>query len=149
MTNHERLMRAALEEAKLAVAEGEVPVGAVIARGEEILARAHNRREQLADPTAHAEMLAIREAARVLGTRRLSDCTLYVTLEPCPMCAGALIMADLSACYFGTSDERQGCVESIYAIPSDPAFYHHVRCVGGLLEAECRTLIQTFFKKRR
>ena len=149
MTDHERFMRVALGEAGLAAAEGEVPVGAVIVRGDKILSQAHNRREQLNDPTAHAEILAIREAARVLQTRRLSDCTLYVTLEPCPMCAGALMMATLAACYFGANDERQGCVESVYALPSDPAFYHRVPCVGGLLEAECRALIQTFFQTRR
>ncbi len=149
MTDHERSMHAALREAELAAAEGEVPVGAVIVRGGEIIARAHNTREQENDPTAHAEMLAIRKAAEVLGTRRLSDCTLYVTLEPCPMCAGALIMAQLAACYFGASDERQGCVESIYCIPSDPAFYHHVPCTGGLLEQESQALLQTFFAKRR
>jgi tRNA(adenine34) deaminase len=149
MTGHERWMRAALEEAGLAAAEGEVPVGAVVVRGGEILSRAHNTREQGNDPTAHAEILAIRKAAEALGTRRLSDCTLYVTLEPCPMCAGALLMAELSACYFGASDERQGCVESVYCIPSDPAFYHNVPCVGGLLEAECQALLQTFFAQRR
>ncbi len=149
MTDHERYMRLALKEAGLAAAEGEVPVGAVIVRGDEILAQAHNRREQLHDPTAHAEMLAIREAAEKLCDRRLSGCTLYVTLEPCPMCAGALVMANLGACYFGASDERQGCVESVYAIPSDPAFFHHVRCYGGLLEPESQALLQDFFKSRR
>ncbi len=149
MTDHERYMRMALAEAELAAAQGEVPVGAVIVRGGEILARTHNRREQTQDPTAHAEMLAIREAAAKLSDRRLSGCTLYVTLEPCPMCAGALVMAKLAACYFGANDERQGCVESVYAIPADPAFYHRVPCVGGLLEAECKALLQTFFETRR
>ncbi len=149
MSDHERYMRAALQEARLAAAEGEVPVGAVIVRGGEIIASVHNTREQENDPTAHAEILAIRRAASVLGTRRLSDCTLYVTLEPCPMCAGALIMAKLAACYFGASDARQGCVESVYCIPSDPAFYHQVPCYGGLLEAESQALLQTFFAERR
>lgn len=149
MTEHERYMRMALEEAKLAAAEGEVPVGAVIVRGDEILAASHNRREQAKDPTAHAEILAIREAAAKLGSRRLTGCTLYVTLEPCPMCAGALVMAQLDTCYFGVNDERQGCVESVYAIPQDPAFYHRVRCAGGLLEDECKALMQTFFTTRR
>ncbi|MBN1778037.1 MAG: nucleoside deaminase [Clostridiales bacterium] len=149
MTAHERYMRIALREAELAATEGEVPVGAVIVRGDEVLARTHNTREQANDPTAHAEMLAIREAAGKLGSRRLAGCTLYVTLEPCPMCAGAMIMANLSACYFGARDERQGCVESIYALPSDPAFFHSVRCTGGLLEDECKALMQTFFESRR
>lgn len=149
MTDHERYMRIALKEAALAAAEGEVPVGAVIVRGDAILAQTHNRREQLRDPTAHAEMLAIREAAEKLGTRRLSDCTLYVTLEPCPMCAGALVMACLDACYFAANDEKQGCVESVYALPADPAFYHRVRCSGGLLEDDAKALLQTFFQTRR
>jgi tRNA(adenine34) deaminase len=149
MTDHEHFMTIALEEARLAAAEGEVPVGAVIVRGDEILSRAHNRREQLRDPTAHAEMLAIRGAAAGLGDRRLTGCALYVTLEPCPMCAGAMVMANLSACYYGASDERQGCVESVYAIPQDPAFFHRVRCAGGLLESESQALLQTFFKAQR
>jgi len=149
MTEHERYMRIALAEAVLAAAEGEVPVGAVIVRGDTILSQTHNRREQTQDPTAHAEMLAIREAALKLGNRRLEGCTLYVTLEPCPMCAGALVMAKLDACYFGASDEQQGCVGSVYLIPQDPAFYHRVRCAGGLLEDECKALMQTFFTARR
>jgi tRNA(adenine34) deaminase len=149
MTDHERYMRIALEEAVLAAAEGEVPVGAVIVRGDTILSQTHNRREQTQDPTAHAEMLALREAALKIGSRRLSGCTLYVTLEPCPMCAGALVIADLSACYFGASDEQQGCVGSVYLIPQDPAFYHRVRCAGGLLEDECKALMQAFFTTRR
>ncbi len=149
MTDHERLMRAALAQAQLAAAQGEIPVGAVIAHEGTIIAQAHNRREQLADPTAHAEILAIRQAAEALHSRRLTGCTLYVTLEPCPMCAGAMIMACLDACYFGASDERQGCVESLYALPSDPAFYHRVRCVGGLLQNECQALLQAFFQDKR
>ena len=149
MTAHERFMRIALQEAELAAAQGEIPVGAVIVRGDAILARTHNLREQTHDPTAHAEMLAIRDAAAALQNRRLTDCTLYVTLEPCPMCAGAMVMACLSACYFGADDERQGCVESVYALPSDPAFYHHVRCIGGLLQDECQALLQTFFAGKR
>ncbi len=149
MTDHERFMRIALAEAKLAAKEGEVPVGAVIVRGGEILAQTHNRREQLHDPTAHAEMLAIREASARLESRRLTGCTLYVTLEPCPMCAGAMMMACLDACWFGANDERQGCVESVYALPADPTFYHPVRCGGGLLHDECQALMQTFFKQRR
>ena len=129
-------MRLALEEAQAALSQGEVPVGAVVAQGERVLSRAHNLREQTQDPTAHAEMLAIRQAARALGARRLTGCTLYVTLEPCPMCAGAMVMACLDQCYFGARDTRQGCAESVYALTSDPAFYHRLPCVGGLLEAE-------------
>lgn len=146
---HEALMRQALEEAQKAFDEGEIPVGAVIARKGEIIARAHNLREQTGDPTAHAEMLAIRQAAQRLGGRRLNECTLYVTLEPCPMCAGAMVMACLNKCYFGARDERQGCCESVYALPADPAFYHRVPCIGGLLEAEASHLLKQFFRARR
>jgi len=146
---HEQLMREALKEAQLAFEEGEIPVGAVIAQGGEIIARAHNLREQTGDPTAHAEVLAIREAARALGGRRLNQCTLYVTLEPCPMCAGAMVMACLNKCYFGAKDERQGCCESVYALTNDPAFYHRVPCIGGLLEAEASRLLKDFFLARR
>ena len=146
---HEELMREALAEAQLAYEEGEIPVGAVIAHGGEIIARAHNLREQTGDPTAHAEVLAIREAAKALGGRRLSGCTLYVTLEPCPMCAGAMVMAYLNKCYFGAKDERQGCCESVYALTSDPAFYHRVPCIGGLMEAEASQLLKNFFHARR
>ena len=149
MTAHEGFMTVALEEAAMAAAQGETPVGAVVVRAGEIIARTHNAREQLCDPTAHAEILALRLAAQKLGTRRLSDCSLYVTLEPCPMCAGAMVMACLGACYFGASDPRQGCCESIYALPNDPAFYWHVRCVGGLLAAPSQALLKTFFEARR
>ncbi len=142
-------MRLALEEARAALSQGEVPVGAVVAQGERVLSRAHNLREQTQDPTAHAEMLAIRQAARALGARRLTGCTLYVTLEPCPMCAGAMVMACLDQCYFGARDTRQGCAESVYALTSDPAFYHRLPCVGGLLEAEAAALLRRFFDIRR
>ena len=142
-------MRLALEEARAALSQGEVPVGAVVAQGERVLSRAHNLREQTQDPTAHAEMLAIRQAARALGARRLTGCTLYVTLEPCPMCAGAMVMACLDQCYFGARDTRQGGAESVYALTSDPAFYHRLPCVGGLLEAEAAALLRRFFDTRR
>jgi len=146
---HEELMREALKEAQKAFDEGEIPVGAVMAYGGEIIARAHNLREQTGDPTAHAEVLAIREAAKAMGGRRLNQCTLYVTLEPCPMCAGAMVMACLNKCYFGARDERQGCCESVYALTNDPAFYHRVPCIGGLLEAEASRLLKDFFLARR
>ena len=149
MTPHAQMMRLALLEAEQAAAEGEIPVGAVLACEGTVVARAHNQREALSDPTAHAEMLALRAGAQALGHRRLSDCTLYVTLEPCPMCAGAMVMACLGDCYFSASDARQGCCESIYALPSDPAFYWHVRCVGGLLAAESEALLKDFFGRRR
>lgn len=146
---HERYMRLALEEAQKAYALGEVPVGAVLVQGERLLCRAHNLREQRQDPTAHAELLAIQEASRILGRRKLGDCTLYVTLEPCPMCAGAMIMAGLGACFFGAADTRQGCVESLYCLCDDASFYHNVACCGGILEEEAQRLLLSFFKERR
>ena len=149
MTKHESMMREALLEAAKAFEAGEIPVGAVVEHGGQIIARAHNLREATGDPTAHAEVLAIREAARVLGGRRLNDCTLYVTLEPCPMCAGAMVMACLGKCYFAARDERQGCCESLYALPQDPAFYHRLPCIGGLMEAEASEMMRRFFQARR
>lgn len=142
-------MRAALGEAAQALALGEVPVGAVVVRDGEIVARAHNERETGGDPTAHAEVLAIRRAARALGRRRLSDCTLYVTLEPCPMCAGAIAMARLGEVVFGAYDERAGCCGSLYALTEDAAFGAVIPSSGGLLEEECRALLDRFFAAKR
>ena len=149
MTEHERYMRMALEQARQAFDADETPVGAVIVRNGEFIAAERNRREESNDPTAHAEVLALRAAAQRLGTRRLNDCTLYVTLEPCPMCAGAMVMSCLGRCFFGASDERQGCCESVYALPNDPAFYHRLPCIGGLLAEEAQALLKDFFAKRR
>lgn len=149
MTQHEEMMLEALKEAQKAFQKGEIPVGAVMVKEGRIIARAHNLRETTGDPTAHAEVLAIREAAQALGGRRLSGCTLYVTLEPCPMCAGALVMACVERCYFGAKDERQGCCESLYALTQDPAFYHRLPCIGGLMEEEASELLRQFFRSRR
>ena len=145
----ETFMLLALEEARLALAEGETPVGCVIVRDGRIIARGHNRRHNDHDPTAHAEILAIRRAASVLGDWRLSGCTLYVTLEPCPMCAGAILMARLSRLVFGASDPAQGCAGSVYRIPEDPAFSHFCPSDGGVLEAGCRAPLDEFFHKKR
>ena len=142
-------MRLALAEARAAFDAGETPVGAVIVRNGAVVAKARNRREELCDPTAHAELLAMREAASALGKRRLDDCELYVTLEPCPMCAGAMVLACLGRCWFGAADERQGCCESVYAIPRDPAFYHSVPCVGGICAEESAALLKAFFAGKR
>ena len=146
---HEEHMRAALKQAKAALDLGEVPVGAAVVCGGEVIALAHNERELTLDPTAHAEVLAIRRAAKKLGRRRLSGCTLYVTLEPCPMCAGAIVMAGLKDVVYGAADERAGCAGSVYALPEDPAFGAGIACSGGLLEGECKALLSAFFETCR
>lgn len=141
-------MRLALAEARLAAAEGEVPVGAVLVRGDKVLAQAHNRVEQCADPTAHAELLCLRAAAAAEGGWRFSDCTLYVTLEPCAMCAGALVNARLGRVVFGAFEPRTGCCGSVFDL-LDHAFLHTVPAVGGLLEEECTAVLQAFFAGKR
>ena len=145
----EAWMAEALHEAELAASEGEIPVGCVIVRGGEIIARGHNLREQTGDPTAHAEVVAIRRAAQALGCWKLSGCMMYVTLEPCPMCAGAISQARISRLIYGASDPASGCAGSVYRIPEDPAFNHFCICDGGVLEAECRVLLGNFFRNRR
>ncbi len=142
-------MRMALEEARLAAAEGEIPVGAVLVKEGEVIARAHNRREADHDPTAHAEMLCLRAGAERLGDWRLRGCTLYVTLEPCPMCAGAMVMSQLSGCVWGAADEKQGCCGSVYDLPGDPALSGSTRWQSGLLAEECGQLMRTFFAQKR
>lgn len=142
-------MREALAEAELAQAAGEMPVGCVIVREGEIVARAHNEREAAGDPTAHAEVLAIRRAAEALGGWRLDGCTLYVTLEPCPMCAGAISQARVSRLVYGAADPVYGCAGSVYRIPEDPAFGWFCPCDGGVLAEPCARLIRGFFKRRR
>ena len=143
----EKMMRLALAEA--AQSGADVPVGAVVVKDGRVIAAAHNGREDAQGPFAHAEMLAMQRASETLGQRRLHGCTLYVTLEPCPMCAGAMVMAELDACVFGAYDPRQGCCGSVYDLPHDPAFFHRVPCVGGVLEAECAALLRDFFRDKR
>ncbi len=142
-------MELAVLEARKALQEGEVPVGAVLMRGEEVLWADHNRREQLHDPTAHAEILCLRNGAKAFGDWRLTDCTLYVTLEPCPMCSGALMLAELDQCVYGAADPAQGCCGSVYTLPEDPAFFHRVPCAGGVLGDECASLLRRFFERKR
>lgn len=142
-------MREALKLAHEAQMAGEVPVGAVVVCNEKIIACARNERETSGDPTAHAEVLALRRAAEALGTRRLEGCTLYVTLEPCPMCAGAIVMAGIDAVFFGAYDPRCGCAGSLYDLPEDASFGRVIPCSGGLLEAECRLALNAFFDLRR
>ena len=142
-------MRIALQEAQAAAREGEIPVGAVIVKDGEVIARAHNRRENDHDPTAHAEMLCMRQAAATLGDWRLRGCTLYVTLEPCPMCAGAMVMSQLSGCVFGAADERQGCCGSVYDLPGDPALGTSTKWQSGVLAEECGKMMSDFFGRKR
>ena len=142
-------MREALKLAREAQMAGEVPVGAVVVCKEKIIACARNERETSGDPTAHADVLALRRAAEALGTRRLEGCTLYVTLEPCPMCAGAIVMAGIDAVFFGAYDPRCGCAGSLYDLPEDASFGRVIPCSGGLLEAECRLALNAFFDLRR
>ncbi|MBR2822720.1 MAG: nucleoside deaminase [Clostridia bacterium] len=142
-------MSLALLEAEKALSEGEIPVGAVLMRGDEVLWADHNRREQTADPTAHAEILCLRGGAARKGDWRLSDCTLYVTLEPCPMCAGALVMSRLGRVVYGAADPEKGCCGSVYDLPADPAFSADTRWLAGEREAECRALLDRFFRSRR
>lgn len=145
---HDVFMREALMEAEKN--EQEVPVGAVVVMDGEIIARAHNEREtEACDPFAHAEILAMRRAAQRLGRRRLTGCTLYVTLEPCPMCAGAMVMSGLDACVFGAFDEKQGCCGSVYDLTQEKRFSHKVRSFGGVLEEEAKAQLNTFFSGRR
>ena len=142
-------MRIALEEAQRAAAENEIPVGAVIVKDGQVIAAAHNRREADHDPTAHAEMLCMRAAAAKLGDWRLRGCTLYVTLEPCPMCAGAMVMSQLSGCVFGAADEKQGCCGSVYDLPGDPALCGQTKWQSGVLAEECGEMMRSFFARRR
>jgi tRNA(adenine34) deaminase len=143
-------MELALEEAQAAFAEEEVPIGAVIVHIERgVIARAHNQREQLADPTAHAEMIAITQAAAALRSWRLEDCALYVTLEPCPMCAGAIVQARLPLVFYGCADPKAGACHTLYQITSDERLNHRSRVLGGILADRAAGLLRQFFLDRR
>ena len=140
-----RFMEAAIAEAKLAEDKGEVPIGAVVVHEGQIIGRGHNERELSQDPTTHAEMIAIRGAAKELGSWRLIDTTLYVTLEPCPMCAGALVNARVPRVVWGCADPKAGATETLYTIGSDPRLNHRFECVPGVLGDECSALLTEFF----
>lgn len=143
-------MKLALAEAETALMLGEVPIGAVLVDAEGgVVVRAHNMRENWQDATAHAEILAIRDGGRRLGRWRLSDCTLYVTLEPCPMCAGALVMARLQRVVYGVADAKAGAVESIFNIPGHRSLNHQVAVTAGVMEDECAAILKRFFVLRR
>jgi len=145
----ERLMALALERAREAEGHGDVPIGAVLARGEEVLAAAGNERELRRDPTAHAEILAIRAAAEALGGWRLPDTTLYVTLEPCAMCAGAIVLARIPAVVYAAPDPKAGAAGSVLNVLAEPALNHRPEVTAGVLETESATLLRNFFASRR
>jgi tRNA(adenine34) deaminase len=149
VSEDQKWMRVALTEAERAYEEGEVPVGAVVIQQGRILGRGHNRIEGLHDPTAHAEMIAISAAAESLGYPRLSEASIYVTIEPCTMCAGAIVLARLKRLVYGAKDPKAGACGSLYDITSDPRLNHRVEVVSGVLEAECSQLLSDFFKKLR
>lgn len=147
---HVTHMEMALEEAEAAAREAEVPIGAVIVSFQKgIIGTAHNQREQLVDPTAHAEMIAITQAAQALASWRLEDCAIYVTLEPCPMCAGAIVQARLPFVIYGASDPKAGACHTLYQITSDDRLNHRARVVGGVLADRCAAVLSDFFVKRR
>jgi tRNA(adenine34) deaminase len=142
-------MRQTLQLAHEAALLGEVPVGAIVVRHGEVIARAFNLRETLEDPTAHAERIALTLAGRALGTWRLEDCTLYATLEPCPMCAGAIVLARIRRVVYGATDPKAGACESLFRLADDPRLNHRVELTSGILAAECSALLQDFFWSRR
>ena len=145
----ERFMQLALEEARRAAEEGEVPIGAVVVCGGEVVARAHNRRETDADPSAHAEFSAMLEASRALGRWRLTGCTVYVTLEPCLMCAGLLVNARIDRCVYGASDPKGGALGTLYDVSADPRLNHAFAVTPGVLADESAELLRSFFRSRR
>lgn len=145
----EDYMEIALAEAKKAGAMGEVPIGAVVVCDGDVVAAAHNMRETWQDATAHAEVIAIKEACRKLNRWRLSGCTLYVTVEPCTMCSGAIVNSRLDRVVFGCRDSRAGGVESLFNILSHPSLNHNPEVVGGLMEDECAKVVQKFFIAKR
>lgn len=143
------LMTEAIAEAMRALEHDDVPIGALVVVDGQVIARAHNERELLSDPTAHAEVLAIRAAAEALGTSRLDNATLVSTLEPCPMCAGAALMARVERVVFGTHDPKAGAMGSLYNVGADPRLNHEIDVVSRVREAECAALLTDFFEARR
>jgi tRNA(adenine34) deaminase len=148
-TDDERWMRAALEEARSAIAHDDVPIGAVVVRGGEIIGRGRNERELREDPTAHAEVLALQQAAAALGSWRVLDSTLYVTLEPCTMCAGAIVLSRIPRVVFATTDPKAGAAGSVLDVLAEPRLNHRPEVLGGLLADEAAELLRSFFRARR
>lgn len=149
MTQHDVFMALALDEAKKAATQGEIPVGAVVVKDGQVIAAAHNEREKNACALSHAEILAIYRACRALGDWRLSGCTLYVTLEPCAMCAGAIGQSRLDRVVYGAYDEKAGCAGSVYELCGDRRLAHHTVIIGGVMEQECRRVLSDFFRVSR
>ena len=145
----ERFMRVAIDEALAALEENEVPVGAVITHDGKIIGRGRNQRERLQDPTAHAEMIALTAAASSVGSWRLEGCTMYVTLEPCAMCAGAIVLARLPRLVYGATDPKAGACASLYHIPTDPRLNHRVELIDSVLKRDCADLLRDFFIRQR
>ena len=149
ITSDESFMQLALAEARASLEHGDVPIGAVIVHEGEVIARAHNQRELLQDPTAHAEIIALTQAASAMGTWRLTDCVLYVTLEPCVMCAGALVLARIARLVYGADDPKAGACVSLYKIPEDERLNHRLPITAGVLAGECSEILGEFFRARR
>lgn len=146
---HDHFMQIALEEAEQAMRENEVPVGALVVHEGRIIARAHNQREQLRDPTAHAEMIAITQAAESRQSWRLDGCTLYVTLEPCPMCAGAILQARIPTVVYGATDPKAGAVDTLFHLLADSRLNHRVETTAGVLASSCGEILTRFFQEQR
>lgn len=145
----EQYMQMALKQAKIAEENGDVPIGAVIVCEDQIIGKAYNQREQLNDPTAHAEIIALTQAAAAKESWRLNGCTIYVTLEPCPMCAGALVLARMDRLVYGCDDPKAGACKSLYNIVQDERLNHRLEVTSGILAEDCSRLLQDFFKQRR
>ena len=149
MNTDKQYMELAIKEAKKALGIGEVPIGAIVIYNGEIVGRGYNLKEELQDPTAHAEMIAIREAAQNLGSWRLPDCELYVTLEPCPMCIGAMIQARIKRLVYGAADEKGGATGSLYNLADDERFNHQIEVKSGVLAEESSQMLKEFFRSLR
>ena len=146
---HPHYMQMAMQQAIAAYGADEVPVGAIIVRGGRVIGAAHNQREQLRDPTAHAEILAITQAADAIGDWRLEECTLYVTLEPCPMCAGAILQARIPTVVYGATDNKAGAVQSLFHLLNDERLNHRCEVVPGIMADQCGQLLTAFFQAKR
>lgn len=150
MTDKDQLyMQTAIKQAEIAEENGDVPIGVVIVHNNQIIAKAYNQREQLQDPTAHAEIIALTQAAAALENWHLNGCTIYVTLEPCPMCAGALVLSRMDRLVYGCDDPKAGAVKSLYNIVTDDRLNHRLEVTGGVMEEQCRLLLKKFFAGRR